>query len=245
MRAMRHTLRAIPAPLMLFFLQGTGPDQACPPCGGDDHPGIATVRQKLEEAFRLSMVAPDCRGVENLQNCRAIEGLLEEAFDALDAVVAEGEASGSIDCVGCDPKPHLSPLFSSFEVVAGALVDRGYGEFAGKKARMEQEIQFWKGYSCCGSSGTRGRPPRNREMDARAVLIEKCGENFEKNRRGLRHVVRIPGDRNGCFQSRACREATEHEGQLIEAGYWTYDGEYWYVWEKRRTPRGDWIDCNP
>jgi hypothetical protein len=82
-------------------------------------------------------------------------------------------------------------------------------------------------------------------MEARAALTEKCSANFEKNRSGLKQVVRMPGDREGCFQSRACREATQHNGQFMEAGFWTYDGEYWYIWTKRRTPRGDWIDCNP
>ena len=48
----------------------------------------------------------------------------------------------------------------------------------------------------------------------------------------------------GCYQSRACRDATQHNGQFLEGGFWTYDGEYWYVWSKRRTPRGDWVSCN-
>ena len=68
-------------------------------------------------------------------------------------------------------------------------------------------------------------------MEARAALTEKCSANFEKNRSGLRQVVRMPGDREGCFQSRACREATQHNGQFMEAGFWTYDGEYWYIWK--------------
>lgn len=230
--------------LSLLLLQTAEPEQTCLPCGGESHPGVATVRQNLQEAFGQAMTVADCVGVDHLQVCRSIEALLDEAFTTLDEVVAEGEAGGSIDCVTCDPVPYLSPLFSSFEAVASVLVDRGYTEFSGKQARMLQDIQLWRGYSCCLAEGERRRPTRNREMDARMTLEDKCGSNFEKNRSGLRQVVRMPGDRDGCFQSRACRDATQHEGQFMEAGFWTYDGEYWYIWEKRRTPRGDWIECN-
>ena len=230
--------------LLLSLLQSTEPEQSCLPCGGENHPGVASIRQNLQEAFSLSMTIADCDGSDNLQTCRSIEGLLEDAFNTLDGVVAEGEAGGSIDCVTCDPRPYLSPLFSSFEAVASVLVERGYSEFSGKQARMEQDILLWRGYSCCAAEGERPRPIRNREMDARVTLEDKCGSNFEKNRSGLRQVVRMPGDREGCFQSRACRDATQYEGQFMDAGFWTYDGEYWYIWEKRRTPRGDWIECN-
>ena len=230
--------------LLLSLLQSTEPEQSCLPCGGENHPGVASIRQNLQEAFSLSMTIADCDGADNLQTCRSIEGLLEDAFTTLDGVVAEGEVGGSIDCVTCDPRPYLSPLFSSYEAVASVLVERGYSEFSGKQARMEQDILLWRGYSCCAAEGERPRPTRNREMDARVTLEGKCGSNFEKNRSGLRQVVRMPGDREGCFQSRACRDATQHEGQFMEAGFWTYDGEYWYIWEKRRTPRGDWIECN-
>ncbi len=238
------------APLVLLLMQSAEPakpaklDETCLPCGGDDHRGVAVVRDKLQEAFRLSMTVPDCDGADNLETCRSIEGLLEEAFDTLDGVVAEGEAAGSIDCVSCDPRPHLSPLVASFETVAAVLIDRGYTEFAAKQMRMHQEIELWKGYSCCTAKAN-PRPRKNREMEARAVLTEKCGANFEKNRSRLKQVVRMPGDRPGCYQSRACRDATQYNGQFMEAGFWTYDGEYWYIWEDRKTPRGNWIDCNP
>lgn len=244
MRGMQLSLM-VTSPILLLLGQSPESEPSCPPCGGNDHAGVTAVRQALQEAFTLSMTVPDCSGVENFETCRTIEGLVEEAFESLDAVVAEGEAGGSIDCVSCNPRPHLSPLFSSLELVAEALVERGYSELAGKKARMEQEIQLWKGYSCCGQSASRATPTRNRERDARAMLNEKCGVNFQKNRQGLRQVVRIPGDRQGCFQSRACRDATQRNGQFIEAGFWTYDGEYWYVWEQRLTPRGEWVECNP
>ena len=230
--------------LSLWLLQSAPPEETCLPCGGDGHPGVETVRQNLQEAFSLSMSVADCSGADHLQTCRSIEALLENAFTTLDEVVAEGEAGGSIDCVTCDPRPYLSPLFTSYEAVATALVERGYSEFSGKLARMQQDIQLWRGYSCCAAAGERPPPNRNREMDARVVLSEKCGTNFEKNRSELRQVVRMPNEREGCFQSRACRDATQHEGQFMEAGFWTYDGEYWYIWGKRRTPRGEWIECN-
>jgi hypothetical protein len=235
----------INAPLIALLLQSVEPEETCLPCGGANHPGVASVRHNLQEAFGLSMTVPDCDGVDRFATCRAIETHLEEAFETLTSVVAEGEAAGSIDCVTCDPKPILSPLMSSFNAVADVLIARGYIEFSGKQARMQQDIQLWEGYSCCLTKGTRAPRPRNREMDARAALEEKCGPNFEKNRSGLRQVVRMPGDREGCFQSRACRDATQHEGQFMDAGFWTYDGEYWYIWKERRTPRGDWIECNP
>ncbi len=231
--------------LSLLLLQNADPGETCLPCGGENHPGVATIRQNLQEAFSLSMTIADCDGADNFQTCRSIEGLLEDAFTSLDDLVGEGEAGGSINCVTFYPRPYLSPLFSSFEAMAAVLVERGYSEFSGKQARMEQDILLWRGYSCCAAEGDgRARPTRNREMDARVTLEEKCGSNFEKNRSGLRQVVRMPGDREGCFQSRACRDATQYEGQFMDAGFWTYDGEYWYIWEKRRTPRGDWTECN-
>lgn len=233
------------APMVLLLLQSAEPEEICLPCGGDHHPGVASVRDNLQEAFRLLMTVPDCGGEDNLATCRSIEELLDATFETLDGVVAEGEAEGGIDCVSCDPRPHLVPLFSSFETVATVLVDKGYTEYAAKLPRMSQEIELWEGYSCCAAKATRSRPRRNREMEARAALTEKCSANFEKNRSGLKQVVRMPGDREGCFQSRACREPTQYNGQFMEGGFWTYDGEYWYIWTQRKTPRGDWIDCNP
>ena len=111
---------------------------------------------------------------------------------------------------------------------------------------MRQDMELWRGYSCCGAGrAARSRRPANREMNARAALDEKCGPTFQRNRQGLRQVVRMPDDRDGCYQSRACRAASEYNGQLIEAGFWTYDGEYWYIWGERLTPRGQWISCDP
>ncbi len=102
---------------------------------------------------------------------------------------------------------------------------------------------------CCTAEATERRPggpkPPDREHDVRAVLTEKCGADFVDNRRGLRQVMRAPGDREGCYQSRACRKTESREGLAMEAGFWTYDGEYWYIWAERRTPQGDWVTCDP
>jgi hypothetical protein len=111
---------------------------------------------------------------------------------------------------------------------------------------MEGEIELWKTTRCCAApERTRGPKPPDREDDARAVLTEKCGADFVDNRRGLRQVMRAPGDREGCYQSRACRKTESREGLAMQAGFWTYDGEYWYIWAERRTPQGDWVSCDP
>ena len=232
------------APILLMLFQNAEPEP-CPPCGGPEHAGVLAVRAKLAEAFQLSLTTAACAGAQQLETCRAIEGLLDEAFEALEEVMAESEAGGSISCIRCDPALYLSPLFGSFEAVGALLEERSYAEFIGKFQRMQQSIQLWEGYRCYATDGKRARPRVNREMDARAMITEKCGTNFERLRQGLKQVVRMPGDREGCYQSRACRDATQHNGQFLEGGFWTYDGEYWYVWSKRRTPRGDWVSCNP
>jgi hypothetical protein len=176
-----------------------------------------------------------------------MEGLLSSAFGSLEELVDEnrrGEASGG--CLSCDPAPLVMPLASMLEALGKLLEAKEYEELGPSLRRMEEGIEQWKAYRCCERAGPAvGESPRNREDDARAVLREKCGAEFTDNRRGLRQVVRMPGDRKGCYQSRACRKAGSNNGQLMEAGFWTYDGEYWYVWADRRTSKGDWLSCNP
>ena len=184
----------------------------------------------------------ECNG-ETRAQCIDIETRLSDAFEALRIVVGESQQGGAIDCLGCDPAVYVSPLFGSFRAVADLLVSRGHDDFIPELRAMEQDLTLWEGYGCCQARSTRKRS-RSREMEARTALAEKCGANFERNRSGLRQVVRIPGDRQGCYQSRACRDATEHKGRSMQAGYWTYDGEYWYVWAQRRTPRGEWTTCD-
>jgi len=150
-RMRRLIINTLMVPLLMQTPTQQDAEQTCLPCGGGGHPDVATVRDHLEEAFSLSMTVADCNGADHLETCRDIEGALENAFETLDRLVAEGEADGSIDCVTCDPRPYLSPLYTSFETLAGVLVDRGYTEFVGKQMRMQQEIELWKGYSCCGA----------------------------------------------------------------------------------------------
>jgi hypothetical protein len=204
---------------------------------------VQSVKHDLEEAFRIILTLPDCHGASNLQSCRTAEGLLAEAFAALEVVVNEHRAEGA-GCLSCDPRASLAPLVEGLASLGRLLAQKGYEDFAPSQARMEQSFEEWKGYSCCSAPASKNGPrPGNREEDARAVLIEKCGTDFAENRRGLRQVVRMPGDRTGCYQSRACRDTTSYNGQFMEGGFWTYDGEYWYVWAERRSPRGDWVSC--
>jgi hypothetical protein len=217
--------------------------QECPDCGPPDDASVQSVKLDLEEAFRALLVLPDCGGAAHLQSCRAAEGRLAEAFAALEAIVSEHRAEGA-SCLSCDPRASLAPLIEGLVALGRLLERKGYEDFAPSLARMEQSFEEWKGYTCCAAPGSKnGSATGNREDDARAVLVEKCGKDFVENRRGLKQVVRMPGDRTGCYQSRACRETTSHNGQFMEAGFWTYDGEYWYVWAERRSPRGEWLSC--
>lgn len=228
------------------------PPGECAPCGSGESEAIAiqSAKRDLEQAFQLALSLPDCAGADNLQSCRQMESLLSSAFTSLQRLVDASRASESSEgegCLSCDPRPAVMPLASTLAALGGLLESKEYEEFEPALRKMEETIERWKAYRCCGSRspGPTVEKARDREADVRAVLLEKCGESFVDNRRGLRQVVRMPGDRQGCFQTRACRKATSYNGQLMQAGFWTYDGEYWYVWAERRTPRGDWVSCNP
>ena len=71
MPGMRRVL--LNAPMVLLLLQSPELAEACLPCGGDNHRGVVKVRDKLQEAFRLSMTVADCDGADQLQTCRSIE----------------------------------------------------------------------------------------------------------------------------------------------------------------------------
>ena len=154
------------APILLMLFQNADPEP-CRPCGGPDHAGVLAVREKLEKAFQLSLTTADCTGAQQMETCRALEGLLDEAFEALEGVMAESEAGGSISCIRCDPALYLSPLYGSFEAVGALLEERSYAEFIGKFRRMQQSIQLWEGYSCCETEGGR-TPPKGQPGDGRA-----------------------------------------------------------------------------
>ncbi|HXV60006.1 MAG TPA: hypothetical protein VEK15_04885 [Vicinamibacteria bacterium] len=233
--------------LVLVLSSGTASaSQDCPPCAPPLSEAVASVKRSLEEAFQLAMALADCGGASNLNSCRRMEALLSDAYTMLEGLIAESREGETSMCLACDPRPHVEPLATSLLAVSRLLQEKGYEDFEPTAGRMQQEIELWREYVCCGTSPTDDEArPLDRERDARAVLIEKCGPNFASNRRGLRQTIRAPGERDGCYQSRACREQASDGGLLREAGFWTYDGEYWYIWAERRTPRGEWISCAP
>ena len=175
-----------------------------------------------------------------------MEGLLAEAFDFLRAVVESHRTAATGECLSCDPRPQIAPLAAAIVHLGRLLEEKGHADFAPSLRRMEAEVDLWESMRCCAATErTRGPKPPDREEDARSVLTEKCGAHFVDNRRGLRQVLRAPGERQGCYQSRACRKTDSYQGLAVQAGFWTYDGEYWYVWAERRTPSGDWVSCDP
>ncbi len=110
------------------------------------------------------------------------------------------------------------------------------------------QLETWRNYRCPCSEAAGADAPEavvDRETHARDELARKCGPNFTKRRRGLRQVLRVPDDRSGCYQSRSCRGAMAYKGFDVEPGFWTYDGEYWYVWAERLSTAGEWTECLP
>ncbi len=227
--------------LLLAFLL-----QDCGACSAADPVAVSAAEENLKEAFALVLSLPDCAGAVNLESCRGVERHLSDAFDSLQNVVQSHRVAETEDCVSCDPRPEVAPLVAALVQLGKLLLEKGHGDFGPALRRMESEVLLWKALRCCAApERTRGPKPPDREEDVRTVLTEKCGADFVDNRRGLRQVMRAPGDREGCFQSRACRRTESREGLAMEAGFWTYDGEYWYIWAERRTPQGDWVSCDP
>jgi hypothetical protein len=221
-------------------------EKRCPACGSAESEAARSAKRDLESAFEIFLTLSDCAGPEHLQSCRDVERLLSSAFSSLKGLVDENGRQDSSGCLSCDTHPVVMPLASALAALGKLLEEKGYQELGSSFGKREEAVERWKDYRCCDAGGTpTPAAPRNREADVRAVLLDKCGSDFVDNRRGLRQVVRMPGDRQGCFQSRACRKASSENGELMEAGFWTYDGEYWYVWAERRTPRGDWMSCTP
>ncbi|HLE20276.1 MAG TPA: hypothetical protein VJB88_04055, partial [Vicinamibacteria bacterium] len=58
-------------------------------------------------------------------------------------------------------------------------------------------------------------------------------------------TLRVPDDHPGCYQSRSCRGAMVYKGFDAQPGFWSYDGEYWYIWASRLSTSGEWIECLP
>jgi hypothetical protein len=221
--------------------------QECGACSAAEPVAISSAKEHLNAAFALTLSLPDCSGASNLESCRSVEGHLSDAFDSLRSIVENRPASEAGGCLSCDPRPEIVPFGAALVQLGKLLQEKGHDDFGPALRRMEAEVSAWKTLRCCDAAPerTRGPKPPDRENDVRAVLTEKCGADFVENRRGLRQVMRAPGDRQGCFQSRACRKTESREGLAMEAGFWTYDGEYWYIWAERRTPQGEWVSCDP
>jgi hypothetical protein len=133
--------------------------------------------------------------------------------------------------------------------VVETLVARGGRGFSDSGRALYEKIDIWKEHRCpCTddavvAEGAERPVKRNREAEARREITSKCSEKFANGRRGLLQVFRVPNDRKGCYQSRACRPEGMYKGFETKSGFWTYDGEYWYIWAERRGTGGKWVSC--
>jgi hypothetical protein len=220
--------------------------QECAPCG--EYEMVGEQRRKLEAAFRLSLTVPDCLGISNLNTCREIEKSLEEVTEAVDSVVKAKASEGGSRCLSCDPRPNLLPLAHGLNGLTYFLLDNGYGDPSSSHEKRLALLETWSAYRCpCSEEAVVETPEvvADREAHARDELARKCGPNFTNRRKGLRQVLRVPDDHPGCYQSRTCRGAMSYKGFDVEPGFWTYDGEYWYIWAERMTTAGEWTECLP
>ncbi len=221
--------------------------QSCPPCG--DYETVVETRRQLEQAFSLSLTIPDCLGITNLNICRKIEEILENVTQGIDAIMTRNIPEGERGCVSCDPRPNLISLTHGLNSLTYFLLDNGYGDPNSSHESRLANLKKWRDYRCpCSASSSDGAAPESiddPEDIARAELGRKCGPNFTKRRKGLRQVLRVPDDRSGCYQSRKCRGARSYKGFDAEPGFWSYDGEYWYIWAERLGTDGEWGECLP
>lgn len=231
--------------------QSGGGKEDCPPCHAHDDRSVVTARAELTEAFRLSLEVPDCFSLENqVVVCRQIEALLENVSETADIVFAAHAEPAIPNCLSCDPRAHLWPLVDGVRALSDLLQDKGYQGFSDSGRLLSEKLEVWKGYRCPCTEGAgeslpslTTAPARDRDGEAQSEIMRKCGERFAGDRRGLLQTFRVPGDHNGCYQSRACREATVYKGFQTQPGFWSYDGEYWYIWAERRGNQGEWITC--
>ena len=221
--------------------------QSCPPCG--DYETVIEKRRQLEQAFSLSLTIPDCLGVSHLNICRKIEEILEDVTQGIDSILTRNILEGERGCVSCDPRPNLISLTHGLNSLTYFLLDNGYGDPNSSHENRLANLKKWRDYRCpCSTSSSDGAAPESiddPEDTARAELARKCGPKFTKRRKGLRQVFRVPDDRSGCYQSRKCRGTTSYKGFDIEPGFWSYDGEYWYIWAERLGTDGEWGECLP
>ena len=242
-----HGYRFGAAVCWLLFA-GTVRGQECAPCG--DYDLVSEQRRKLEEAFRLSLTVPDCLGISNLNTCREVEKNLEEVTEALEAVIEAQSSEGGSRCLSCDPGPYLLSMAHGLNNLTYFLLDNGYGDPNSTNEKRLALLETWRTYRCpCSESEDVALEPtdqvEDREAHARAELTRKCGPNFANRRKGLRQVFRVPDDHPGCYQSRTCRGMMSYRGFDVQPGFWTYDGEYWYVWAERMSTAGEWTECLP
>ena len=225
----------------------SGFGQSCPPCG--DYANVVEKRRQLEQAFGLSLTVPDCLGVTNLNICRKIEKILEDVTQGIDAIVTRNILEGERGCLSCDPQPNLISLSHGLNLLTDFLLDNGYGDPNSSQENRLASLKKWRAYRCpCSASSSEGAAPTSvddPEDTAREELMRKCGPNFTKRRKGLRQVLRVSDDRNGCYQSRKCRGTMSYKGFDAEPGFWSYDGENWYVWAERLGTDGEWTECLP
>lgn len=223
--------------------------QECPPCKKHESSNVTAAREKLTEAFKLSLEVTDCSESENREQCRAIETLLEETLEAVDSIFNAHVVATDPNCMTCDPRPHLWLITDGVTAVVETLDARGGRGFSDSGRALYGKIDIWKEYRCpCTDDATVAegaeRPvKRNREAEAKREIMSRCSEKFANGRRGLLQVFRVPNDRKGCYQSRACRPEGVYKGFETKSGFWTYDGEYWYIWEMRRGTGGKWVSC--
>lgn len=243
-----HTVMAWGVAAVLMTAVAGG--QECPPCEEYDELSLQTARQKLTEAFRLSLEVTDCAATADGDRCREIDKLVEDVLETVYTVFNGHMVQESPDCLTCDPRRTLWPMVDGIHALIALLREKGDEGFTDSRNAFVDNIELWKNYRCpCSDEPTVAEDAprsvkRNREAEAREEIISKCGEKFVNARRGLLQVFRVPDDRPGCYQSRACRAATVYKGYQTQAGFWTYDGEYWYVWEERRGTSGEWVTCD-
>jgi hypothetical protein len=251
MRRMNWGVTAVVAWMAVSVFAAGVAGQECPPCEEIEGRSVTSAKAQLSEAFRLSLDVTDCSEVASRDTCRRIDGLVEDVLEAVDAIFSGHVEATTVECLTCDPRPHLWPLIDGVGVLVTLLQEKGEQGFTDSSRSLLERLGNWKNFRCpcteAAGSGGAGRAPRvakrSREAEARAELTRKCGELFANGRMGLLQVFRAPDDRDGCYQSRACREPTVYQGIETKAGFWSYDGEFWYIWERRRGTAGRWLTC--
>jgi hypothetical protein len=242
-----HRVMAVAVAAVLVTASVRG--QECPPCQEHEGRSLETARLRLTEAFRLSLEVTDCSSTEDGDRCREIDKLLEEVLETVYTIFNGHLVKEAPDCLTCDPGPSLWPVVDGVHALIALLREKGDEGFTDSRNAFVDNVDLWKNHRCpCSDPATAVEDPsrsvkRNREAEARKEILAKCGEKFAYGRRGLLQVFRVPDDRPGCYQSRACRGSTVYKGYQTQAGFWTYDGEYWYIWEERRGTSGEWVTC--